>query len=516
MLTLWFGLLAAQDARAPEEIRRAGQSVVALRFAGGHGSGFVIDAQGWIVTNAHVACSPLPYEVEARIEKDGQLRTVRFKKALLSGVHPTRDLALVKIDPAEHDGKLQAVNLAKNPGAVEQRIFAIGYPSSVRGGTAKVYSEGRIVSTDRQLWRRPYLGFDAPIAPGNSGGPLCAENGDVVGVVTLHDPISKTGYAVSAGEIRLPAFVPLRQRAPDPSASVECINIADRCVRLFREEGLASYLEYAFQYYETASFWDPGNDELQVKVGAFYALGGDFRSAAAHLTRSLTLNPWPEKGSMIYHALAASLLQGGRRDEAAVVSAEGLAKFPDRSGEILQALALEHHAARRWVEAAGASRRALRQNCPAPEEMNRVHQEARERMSLQESGAFLDQERTADADEAKRVETARDARRGGRAAITPDFQRFLDGTANHQREGGGAPAAAPGGSLVADVDRLSDDEVTRLFRQAQLKTAREHVRAGAYAQALEALNDILKEHPKSAEAVEAANLLEVIRARRKP
>ena len=128
--------LTSQETPAQRQLLTdIGPSIVALRSKLAVGTGFVVDAKGYILTNAHVATSPLPFEVEAQIVKDGRLTLVRFKKALLVGVHPDRDLALIKIDPAEHEATLKPMRFSGKQPATETTVFAVGFP---HGGAAKV------------------------------------------------------------------------------------------------------------------------------------------------------------------------------------------------------------------------------------------------------------------------------------------------------------------------------------------------------------------------------------------
>jgi tetratricopeptide (TPR) repeat protein len=510
---LLLAALLQAEARVPA-IDEAAQSVVALRFKGGHGSGFVLDERGWILTNAHVACSAVPYVVEARAEVDGRLQTVRFRKALLAGVHPDRDLALVRIDPAEQGARLKALKLAAGAPAAEQRVFAIGYPSDVGGGYVKVKSEGKVVASSKTIYRRPYIESDASIAPGNSGGPLCTEAGEVVGVVTLMSGETGLGYAVPAWEVRPQAFVPLRQRGPDPAASVQFLNEAEKWMRTSRERRDPMALALAAQFYEKASFWDPGNDEILLKLSGFYLMNDEPSFAAAHLARALSINPWPERGALVYAGLALSLDRLGRRQDVDTVAQEALLKFPDRCGLLLEILAAESFKARRWVEAASLSRRALRQGARDPETMNRIHKESRDRMAPPEANDFLRHERDAEADEIRLRRASDDARRAGKTALTPAFQKFMETFDGLQREGGGSPTPA-GGSVAGDAAALQDDEVTRLFMQAQFRTALEHLRAGRLKLAEEGFADVAKCGLKIPEVDDARRYLEVMRERNK-
>ena len=134
------------------------------------GSGFVIDAAGYILTNAHL--------VSAAQEVAVRLADRRELDARLVGYDPASDIALLKV---EADG-LQAVRIgdpqALRPG---EWVAAIGTPfgfersvaAGIVSGTGRVLPEASVV---------PFIQTDVAVNPGNSGGPLLNLRGEVVGV----------------------------------------------------------------------------------------------------------------------------------------------------------------------------------------------------------------------------------------------------------------------------------------------------------------------------------------------
>jgi len=142
------------------------------------GSGFVIDREGHIVTNNHVA--------EAAPELLVTLADERTVPARLVGADPGSDLAVLKIDvPAE---ELTVVELGQSSTLqVGQRAIAIGNPF----GLERTVTVGIISSLERTLPRdnsdfqlAEVIQTDAAINPGNSGGPLLDSQGRVIGVNT--------------------------------------------------------------------------------------------------------------------------------------------------------------------------------------------------------------------------------------------------------------------------------------------------------------------------------------------
>ena len=142
-----------------------------MRISGttGSGSGFIVDADGYILTNEHVI--------------NGQSRiTVVFNNgtrltARLVSSDATRDIALLKVTAA---GALTVLPFATSVREGEE-VVALGHPLSL--GESLTVTKG-IVSAFRTSSGVSYIQTDAAINPGNSGGPLINTNGEVVGMNT--------------------------------------------------------------------------------------------------------------------------------------------------------------------------------------------------------------------------------------------------------------------------------------------------------------------------------------------
>jgi serine protease Do len=136
----------------------------------GVGSGFVIEADGYILTNAHV--------VDGVSEISVKFSDKRELPGKVVGVDPLSDIALVKVD-AE---KLATVQVGRaDTLQVGQWVLAIGSPF----GFEQSASQGIVSALGRSLPGEAYVPFvqtDVPINPGNSGGPLIDLAGRVVGV----------------------------------------------------------------------------------------------------------------------------------------------------------------------------------------------------------------------------------------------------------------------------------------------------------------------------------------------
>jgi S1-C subfamily serine protease len=140
------------------------------------GSGFVIDEEGHIVTNAHVVEGA--DEVQVTIGEDGDP-----VPAEVVGADPSTDLALLDADAEA--GDLQPLPLGKTADLeVGDPVVAIGNPLGLdHTATAGIVSAlGRTIDSPNGFSITNAIQTDAPINPGNSGGPLFDAEGDVVGI----------------------------------------------------------------------------------------------------------------------------------------------------------------------------------------------------------------------------------------------------------------------------------------------------------------------------------------------
>ncbi|GJE55735.1 MULTISPECIES: Do family serine endopeptidase [Methylobacterium] len=139
---------------------------------GAVGSGFIISADGYVVTNNHVVSKAKSVQVT--------LDDNRTLDAKVIGTDPKTDIALLKIQDA---GSYPYVQFGKSAPQVGDWVVAIGNPFGL-GGTV---TAGIVSARGRDIGAGPYddfLQIDAPINKGNSGGPDFNVNGEVVGVNT--------------------------------------------------------------------------------------------------------------------------------------------------------------------------------------------------------------------------------------------------------------------------------------------------------------------------------------------
>lgn len=153
------------------------KAVVTVETKDGHGSGFLITNDGYMLTNAHVVDeqSTVKVKFEQGFTLDGTVVKVNrdFDVALIKT--PGSDMAALAIGD---DGALQ----------LGEELYAIGTPLDEKLG--QTVTRG-IMSGKREFEGRSFLQTDVSINPGNSGGPLIDDTGKVVGIATLK--VKETG-----------------------------------------------------------------------------------------------------------------------------------------------------------------------------------------------------------------------------------------------------------------------------------------------------------------------------------
>ena len=171
--------------------------VVRILTSTGSGSGFIIDEDGLVVTNAHVVDSFRSVTV--------RLVSGKVYTGDVVSLDKVADLAIIDLNTSDElvpvplgDSKLVAVG---------DNVVAIGYPIGSVLGESPTVTRG-IVSSRRAYGTVTYLQTDTAINPGNSGGPLVDRSGQVVGVNTFvirgidGRDIEGVGFAIDVNEVK--------------------------------------------------------------------------------------------------------------------------------------------------------------------------------------------------------------------------------------------------------------------------------------------------------------------------
>jgi serine protease Do len=164
------------------------------------GSGFLVDKQGHVVTNAHVVDDADVVKVKLADEREFQAKVI--------GKDPRMDLAVLQLQNAKD--LPEPVSLGSSDALrVGEYVVAIGNPF----GLEHTVTMGIVSAKGRTIHAGPYDDFiqtDASINPGNSGGPLFNLRGQVIGINTAINPNGKgIGFAIPVDELKevLPQLV---------------------------------------------------------------------------------------------------------------------------------------------------------------------------------------------------------------------------------------------------------------------------------------------------------------------
>ncbi len=157
------------------------------------GSGFIIDEDGYIVTNNHVVAGARKIEVIFNDKTVAQARVV--------GRDESSDVALLQLTGSNHD-LVPAVLGDSDKVEVGQLAFALGAPF----GLDRTFTVGTISASGRQIDNSRYsrIQTDASINPGNSGGPLINVFGEVVG-------INQSIFSTSGGNMGIGFAIPINE-----------------------------------------------------------------------------------------------------------------------------------------------------------------------------------------------------------------------------------------------------------------------------------------------------------------
>jgi serine protease Do len=194
---------APSRAAAPRSVRELvnelGEAVVQVRTPSGQGSGFLINKEGFLITNFHVIEGETQITVEVYHLQDGQLEPRRYKQVRIVAMNKFDDLALLRIEDADAPPFRPVALGSTDALAVGDRVFAIGSPL----GLERTVTEGILSTKTRQMQGKLYLQTTAQINPGNSGGPLFNLSGQVVGVTNMKISFGEgLGFAIPVEAVR--------------------------------------------------------------------------------------------------------------------------------------------------------------------------------------------------------------------------------------------------------------------------------------------------------------------------
>lgn len=172
----------------PRTVASAVNAAVAVFANEGHGTGFLISSDGYVLTNQHVVGGSKFVKVRWSDGAESVGEVLRVDRR--------RDVALIKVDAGGR------APLAYRTGAeVGQAVFAIGTP--LDGRLQSTVTKG-IVSAKRTFDGQDFIQSDVAVSPGNSGGPLLTEDGVVIG-------ITEAAFQPNGSQVGLNLFIPIQQ-----------------------------------------------------------------------------------------------------------------------------------------------------------------------------------------------------------------------------------------------------------------------------------------------------------------
>jgi S1-C subfamily serine protease len=153
------------------EGRMPARPSLSARGLRGIGSGFFVTKDGYFLTNFHV------------VREAGSIE-IKYKnnvyKARVIQTDTNNDLALLKVTGSS----FSALAISRQDSAdLGDAVFTIGFPNIDMQGIEPKYTDGKISSLAGMMDDPSEYQISVPVQPGNSGGPLCDANGDVVGII---------------------------------------------------------------------------------------------------------------------------------------------------------------------------------------------------------------------------------------------------------------------------------------------------------------------------------------------
>jgi serine protease Do len=198
------GLFQSSRTAPPERsvrelVGQLGEAVVQVRTPGGLGSGFLINEDGFLITNFHVIENETQISVEVYHQRGGQLERKSYKQVRIVAMNKFADLTLLKIDDKDAPEFTKVPLGDSDVLSVGERVFAVGSPL----GLERTVTEGIVSTKTRPMQGDLYLQTTAQINPGNSGGPLFNMRGEVVGVTNMKITFGEgLGFAIPVEAVK--------------------------------------------------------------------------------------------------------------------------------------------------------------------------------------------------------------------------------------------------------------------------------------------------------------------------
>jgi len=189
-----------------------------------YGSGFIISPNGYIVTNHHVVESNNKIIVDVMI--NGETKSY---EATVIQKDKQNDLAIIKIkDTSFNIGTVKYSFSETGSFNVGAAVFTIGYPMALNGmGKEAKYTDGKVSAKTGYNGEINSFQTTIPTQPGNSGGPVFNEKGQLVGIANAGIPSAdNVSYAIKVNYLK--AIIDLLPETPLPSGTIETLSMEEK------------------------------------------------------------------------------------------------------------------------------------------------------------------------------------------------------------------------------------------------------------------------------------------------
>lgn len=289
--------LAVAEERAEQVYASTLRGTALILTPTGSGTGWVVDLeQRLLVTNEHVVTSHAEVNVYFPLMKDGKpiAEPAHYGKhakkyvAEVIDADVIRDLAVIRLKGKVPEGTVALKLTADEPGPAE-RLHSIGNPSA--SGALWVYSAGQVRQVYRKDWRYAtgptrtarVIETQSPINPGDSGGPVVNDTGDVVAVVAGRQPDAVlVSWCIAAAEVK--GYLEETRSLVDPKSAPVFHLRAKRTLQ--RGNPIK-----AIDDFSAALRLDPKSADILADRAMAYRARADFDLALDDLAEAFKLNP---------------------------------------------------------------------------------------------------------------------------------------------------------------------------------------------------------------------------------
>ncbi len=179
--------------------KKIGEGVIMVSTPSGLGSGFILNPEGYAITNAHVIQGETKLKATVYEQTEREFRRLVVEDVEILAVNNHIDLALIRLTHPDAEAFTSVYVQSEEDLSVGEDVFAIGSPL----GLERTLSRGVVATTQRNFEGLTFIQTTAEINPGNSGGPLFNLKGEVIGVTNMGVPFGNgLGFAIPARYVR--------------------------------------------------------------------------------------------------------------------------------------------------------------------------------------------------------------------------------------------------------------------------------------------------------------------------